>query len=263
MIEIALNAVHKMFGGNKILTGAGFTVGSGERVGLVGKNGAGKTTILKIISGLENCDEGSVALRKGATTGYLDQIPVVAAGSTVADVLYMAFAEQFEIHRQLKKLEQQLATATNAGEIDKLLAKYGVAQDLYLQGGGLAIDENIARVCSGLKISDEFLQREFQTLSGGEKTLAVLGKILLQKPDILLLDEPTNHLDFDSVEWLEEYLARYKGVVLVVSHDRYFLDRVANTIIDVENGVCETYPGNYSQFFTEKARRIAAQCPCR
>ncbi|MFA6075785.1 MAG: ABC-F family ATP-binding cassette domain-containing protein [Negativicutes bacterium] len=259
MIDIAFNAVHKMFGGNKILNGIDFHISSGERVGLVGKNGAGKTTILKIISGTEHCDEGSVMIRKGATIGYLDQIPVVAPDSMVADVLYMAFAEQFEIYEQMKSLESRLAVATDAGEIDRLLVKYGTAQEMYLRSGGLTIDEKVARVCRGLKISDEFLERDFQTLSGGEKTLVVLGKILLQKPDILLLDEPTNHLDFDSVEWLEEYLMRYKGLVLVVSHDRYFLDRVVSTIIDVENGICESYPGNYSEFFAEKTRRIAAQ----
>ena len=256
MIEIMLNEIEKMYGGSKVLMGVVFQITTGERVGLVGRNGAGKTTLLKIIAGIENYDSGNLIIRKGASIGYLDQIPEVPENYKVIDVLHMAFAEQFELYRYMQELEGEMEKLRgDEPEYDSILKKYGNLQQLYEQKEGFSIDEKVGKLCSGLKISDSFLKREFQTLSGGEKTTVILGRILLQNPDILLLDEPTNHLDMESIEWLEEFLARYQGTVVIVSHDRYFLDKVINKTIDVENGKTETYSGNYSDFCQEKERR--------
>ncbi|MGH4123275.1 MAG: ribosomal protection-like ABC-F family protein [Clostridium sp.] len=258
MIELALKEVEKYFGGNRIFENITFEVQNGERVGLIGRNGCGKTTVFKIIAGVESQDKGSISIRKNATVGYLHQIPDYPLQFKVIDVLKIAFQIQYQINRELKILEEQMASLKDS-ELEYALRKYGKQNELYEAKGGYEIEEKMSKVCTGLKFTEEFLSREFISLSGGEKTIVILGKILLENPDILLLDEPSNHLDVTSIEWLETYLKGYKGTVIVISHDRYFLDRVVTKIVEIEDGETSLYNGNYSYYVKEKERRVVEQ----
>ncbi|MCB2361766.1 ribosomal protection-like ABC-F family protein [Clostridium estertheticum] len=255
MIEIELKEVEKYFGGNRILSNISFEVHRNERVGLIGKNGTGKTTIFKIIAGMENKDNGSISIRKNSTIGYLEQIPDYPKHFKVIDVLKTAFRIQYEINKELKIIEVKMGIL-NGNELECVLRKYGELNELYQAKGGYEIEEKMSKVCIGLKFEEETLDREFMTLSGGEKTIVMLGKILLENPEILLLDEPSNHLDVTSIEWLENYLKSYKGTVVIISHDRYFLDRVVTKIVEIEDGETSLYNGNYSYYVIEKQRRI-------
>lgn len=258
MIELALKEIEKYFGGNRIFNNITFEVQSNERVGLIGRNGTGKTTVFKIIAGIEKQDKGSISIRKNSTIGYLHQIPVFPEEFKVIDVLKTAFEAQYEISRELKILEVQMSSL-NGKELEYTLKKYGDLNELYETKGGYEIEEKMSKVCTGLKITEKLLNREFMSLSGGEKTIIMLGKILLENPGILLLDEPSNHLDVTSIEWLEGYLKAYKGSVIVISHDRYFLDRVVAKIVEIEDGETSFYNGNYSYYVNEKQRRVFEQ----
>jgi len=258
MIEIALKDVNKYYGANKVFDNVTFEVHTGERIGLIGRNGTGKTTILKIISGIENYDGGNVSIKKDATIGYLDQIPEYPENYKVIDVLNMAFKQQLEIREKMRELEKEMSSSSPE-DLELVMKRYGELQHLFEHMGGYEIDEKLSKICTGLKISETFKGRFFSTLSGGEKTTIMLGRMLLQNPDILLLDEPSNHLDMDSIEWLEEFLKDYKGSVLIISHDRYFLDRVVNKIVEIEDGETSLYIGNYSYYLKEKDRRILEQ----
>lgn len=258
MIQLALKEIEKYFGGNRIFNNITFEVQDGDRLGLIGRNGTGKTTVLKIIAGVENKDKGSISIRKNSTIGYLQQIPNYPEQFQVLDVLKTAFEIQYEINKELKILEVQMSSL-NEKQLEFALRKYGELNDLYEINGGYEIEEKMSKVCTGLKFNEEFLIREFASLSGGEKTIVILGKILLENPDILLLDEPSNHLDVTSIEWLENYLRAYKGTVIVISHDRYFLDRVVTKIVEIEDGETSLYDGNYSYYVKEKQRRVFEQ----
>ena len=258
MIQLALKEVEKYFGGNRIFNNITFEVQGSERVGLIGKNGTGKTTVFKIIAGIENADKGSISIRKNSTIGYLHQIPDFPVHFKVIDVLKTAFEIQYQINSELKILEGQMASLKEK-ELEYALRKYGELNELYEAKGGYEIEEKMSKVCTGLKFNDEFLNRDFINLSGGEKTIIMLGKILLENPDMLLLDEPSNHLDVTSIEWLEGYLKAYKGTVIVISHDRYFLDRVVTKIVEIEDGETSFYDGNYSYYVKEKQRRVFEQ----
>ena len=258
MIELALKDIEKYFGGNRIFESITFEVQTNERVGLIGKNGCGKTTIFKIIAGMESQDKGSISIRKNAAVGYLHQIPDYPEQFKVIDVLKIAFQIQYKINSELKILEEQMSSLKGV-ELEYALRKYGEHNELYEAKGGYEIEEKMSKVCTGLKFNEEFLNREFISLSGGEKTIVILGKILLENPDILLLDEPSNHLDVVSIEWLEAYLKAYKGTVIVISHDRYFLDRVVTKIVEIEDGETSLYDGNYSYYVKEKQRRVFEQ----
>jgi ATPase subunit of ABC transporter with duplicated ATPase domains len=251
MIEIALNGVEKYYGAIKVLDNITFEIQRGQRVGIIGRNGTGKSTIMKIIAGIEKHDRGMVSIRKGASIGYLDQIPRYPDGFSVLDVLDSAFEKQNEIRRSMESLEAEMQSLEGSS-LDTAVKRYGELLQSYEHSGGYEIQEKIDRICMGLKFHGEFKSRRFSTLSGGEKTTVVLGKILLQSPDILLLDEPSNHLDLESVEWLEEYLSAYKGTVAIVSHDRYFLDRTVTGIIEIEDGRAVCYAGGYSDYALQK-----------
>jgi len=255
MIELELKEIEKYFGGNRIFSNISFEVHNNERVGLIGKNGSGKTTIFKIIAGMENQDKGSISIRKNSTVGYLEQIPDYPKHFKVIDVLKTAFQIQYEINKELKIMEVEMGSL-NGNDLERVLRKYGELNELYQSKGGYDIDEKMSKVCIGLKFEEESLDREFMTLSGGEKTIVMLGKILLENPEILLLDEPSNHLDVVSIEWLENYLKSYKGTVVIISHDRYFLDRVVTKIVEIEEGETSLYNGNYSYYVIEKQKRI-------
>ena len=253
MIDISVSNLVKEFEvGKKILDGLTFQVDAGERVGLLGPNGCGKTTLLRILTGVMDYDEGEVVIAPGKRLGLISQIPVYPAGYTVEDVLDTAFAPLHQMEEEMASLAAKMA----AGESDPaLLARYDKLTAAYQSGGGYETQTNKNKVCNGLSIPQDMRQRPFDQLSGGEKTRVNLGRLILEDTDILLLDEPTNHLDLRATEWLEEYLEKFKGTVLTVSHDRYFLDRVVDRIVEINQGKAEFYPGNYSFYAVEKERR--------
>lgn len=258
MIGLSLNSVVKYFGANLTLKNITFEVQQGERVGLVGRNGCGKSTILKIISGIEKADSGNIAIRRGAVIGYLEQMPKYDEGCTVNEVINLAFSHLENMEQQMLELEKKME-AYEGAELERVLKQYSDIQQKYETAGGYGKQEKFSKVCEGLKFDESFLRKVFSMLSGGEKTTVILGKILLENPDILLLDEPTNHLDMEALEWLEEYLKEYKGTVIIVSHDRYFLDSVVSKIIEVEDLESTTYKGNYSAYVKEKEENMLLQ----
>lgn len=285
MIELSINNLTKFYGANKIFETISFEVKTGERIGLIGKNGCGKTTIMKIIMGkfkesnlnlqgliedteqvkagetlygeeaLEDYQAGEVNLRKGVKVGYLNQIPVYSKDTKAIDVIRMAFQKVFDLKRRLSELEEMLQTFSGE-KLEKALLSYGRLTQEYEIAGGYELETKINKITEGLKINDNLKQLPFHSLSGGEKTRVILAKILLEEPDILLLDEPTNHLDLETTEWLENFLKDYKGSVLIISHDRYFLDHVAMKIVELEFSRTNIYLGNYSYYVLEKERRF-------
>ena len=258
MIEIGLNNIKKNFGLKNILDGVSFEVKTGERVSLIGENGSGKSTILKIINGDEKQDFGQISIRKGASIGFLKQIyDKQQKDEIVESYLKRSFDEFTSIENNLKKLE--LLMADNNKDLDKILVKYGKLQERYTALGGYELEESFKKICSGFNFDRDFLNKEYNSLSGGEKTIVNLAAILLKNPNILLLDEPTNHLDIETLEWLEEFLVSYKGTILLISHDRYFLDKVTTKTILLEKGKEKIYFGNYSYYLKEDERRTLAE----
>lgn len=255
MISFSVNEINKYYGANHILKGLSFEVFEGEKIGLLGKNGAGKSTLFKILAGLESYESGSLSIPSSMKVGVLDQLPVYPEHFTVTDVLETAFDK----HKQLKQEMQELEHVMTVDYDEKVMKKYGELQSRFESMGGYTIESELAKICNGLQIDSEMQQRPFQLLSGGEKTKVNLGRILLHNTNVLLLDEPTNHLDIESVEWIEEFLRQYKGTVIVISHDRYFLDRVVSRIIDIVDGKAELYGGNYSYYLVEKEARYLQQ----
>ena len=253
MIEISVSNLSKEFEvGNKILDGLSFQIDSGERVGLLGHNGAGKTTLFKILTGELDYDEGEIALAPGRRIGLISQIPVYPPEYTVEMVLSTAFERLHAMEEEMGSLTQRMAS----GESDPaLLRRYDVLTAAFEAGGGYDTATALNKVCNGLGISGEMRGQFFDDLSGGERTRVNLARLILEDTDVLLLDEPTNHLDLHATEWLEEYLDKFKGTVLVISHDRWFLDRVVSRIIELQSGKAEFYSGNYSFFVVEKQRR--------
>jgi len=256
MITVSVNHISKMYGGNKIFEDLSFEINEKDRVGLVGRNGSGKTTLLKLIAGMEEPDGGKIHWKKGLRIGYLAQIPVYESKMTVRDVLETAFDELIKVQQDMKKVEEEMAaSAEDSAMLERLLAKYGVLQEKFSLGGGYEMDANIDRIANGLNIAG-LLDSNFNSLSGGEKTKAGLALSLLRNPDLLLLDEPTNHLDIMAAEWLAEFLSSYEGTVVIISHDRYFLDETATKILDMEDGEIELYHANYSGFLKEKEEKL-------
>ncbi len=250
MIDISVSGLVKSFDlEKKILDGLTFQVESGERVGLLGKNGAGKTTLFRILTGEIDYDAGEVVLAPNRRVGLISQIPVYPAGYTVEDVLRSAFARMQRMADEMAQLSEQMS---RGDESEETLRRYGELSAKFEGLGGYDIDTAVNKVANGLSISQDMRTRLFDTLSGGEKTRVNLGRLILEDTDILLLDEPTNHLDLHATEWLEEYLATFKGSVLVISHDRYFLDRTVNRVIEVLDGKAEFYSGKYSFYALEK-----------
>ena len=253
MIDIAVSGLVKEFEvGKKILDGLTFQVDSGERVGLLGPNGCGKTTLLRILTGVVHPDEGEVVIAPNRRLGLISQIPVYPAGYTVEDVLDTAFEPLHRMEEEMTALSQRM----EKGESDPaVLSRYDKLSAAFQTGGGYETDTNKNKVCSGLSIPQDMRERLFDQLSGGEKTRVNLARLILEDTDILLLDEPTNHLDLRATEWLEEYLEKFKGTVLAVSHDRWFLDKVVRRVVEIQAGKAEFYAGNYSFYAVEKERR--------
>ena len=253
MIEIQVKDLVKSFEvGHNVLDGLTFQIDQGERVGLLGKNGAGKTTLFKILTGELDYDEGQVTLAPGRRLGLISQIPVYPPEYTVEDVLRTAFSRQQALAEEMRALEARMA----AGESDSdILRRYDRLSERFMAFGGYDTDVAVNKVANGLSIPDSQRSQLFSSLSGGEKTRVNLGRLILEDTDILLLDEPTNHLDLHATEWLEEYIRTFRGTVVVISHDRYFLDRIVTRVIEVLDGKAEFYSGNYSFYAVEKERR--------
>ncbi len=256
MIDIAVKNLTKFFViGENLLEDLSFEIQEGERVAILGRNGCGKTTLFKILTGQMDYDAGQVYVNPQKRLGLISQIPVFPAGYTVEDVLRSAYRELTSIKARMETLESQMAD----GATDTQLKEYDDLVNRFQSGGGYEMDVELQKVCNGLGISQEQKGQLFDSLSGGEKTRMNLARLLLEKTDILLLDEPTNHLDLKSVEWLESYIQTIKGTVLAISHDRYFLDRVAQRVIEIVDGRCEFYSGNYSFYMDEKQARFDLQ----
>ena len=256
MIDISVNNLVKSFEvGSILLDGLSFDIHEDECVGIMGRNGCGKTTLFRLLTGELTPDEGEIMIAAGKKLGLISQIPKYPAGYTVEDVLRTAFLPLKRLRERMEELEQKLtASAPKA-----LLDEYDRLSNAYHIGGGYEQDTETDKICNGLGIPAAMRSQEFDRLSGGEKTRVNLGRLLLEKTDILLLDEPTNHLDLHSVEWLEDYIKRFKGTVLTISHDRYFLDRVVERIIEISAGKAEFYSGNYTFYLQEKQERFNRQ----
>ena len=256
MVEISVKNLVKSFEvGDTLLDGMTFDIHEGECVGIMGRNGCGKTTLFRLLTGEIFPDEGEIMISSGKRIGLISQIPHYPNGYTVEMVLRTAFAKLESIRKKMQELEQKLtASAPKA-----LLDEYDRLSNAFLTGGGYEQDMQVDKICNGLGIPSRMREQEFDRLSGGEKTRVNLGRLLLEQTDILLLDEPTNHLDLKSVEWLEEYILKFKGTVLTISHDRFFLDRVVDRIIEIQAGKAEFYSGNYTFYLQEKQERFNSQ----
>jgi ATP-binding cassette subfamily F protein 3 len=241
-----------------VLDGVSFTVNAGERVALVGRNGTGKTTVLRLAAGMETPDSGSVRVLPSVRVGYLAQEGRFEPGRTLWEAIHAAFSRLEAMRLGLAELEQRMEAAAD-DEVDALLEEYGRRQHAYEVAGGYDFDTRARTVLFGLGLREEDLARDASLLSGGQQTRAQLAKLLLEEPDLLLLDEPTNHLDLYATEWLEEFLGRWPGAVLLVSHDRFLLDALATKVVELQDGSTTTYPGNYSAFERQKAAALEHQ----
>ncbi|MBQ4600368.1 MAG: ABC-F family ATP-binding cassette domain-containing protein [Oscillospiraceae bacterium] len=256
MIDIQVKDLKKFFViGENLLDGISFEIQEGECVAILGRNGCGKTTLFNILTGQMDYDEGTVTVNPHKRLGLISQIPRFPAGYTVEDVLRSAFAELLAIRKRMEALEQTMS----GGASQEQLREYDTLVNRFQAGGGYDMDVEVDKISNGLGITPAQRGQLFDSLSGGEKTRVNLARLLLEKTDILLLDEPTNHLDLRSVEWLEGYINAFKGTVLTISHDRYFLDRVADRIIEIVEGKAEFYSGNYSFYIDEKQARFDLQ----
>ena len=256
MIDIQVKNLTKFFViGENLLEDLSFEIQAGERVAILGRNGCGKTTLFKILTGEMDYDDGTVYVNPEKKLGLISQIPKFPEGFTVEDVLRSAYGPLLRIREKMEKLTEQMAYDHSAA----LMAEYDALENRFLSGGGYDMEVDLDKVCNGLGITKEQRKQLFASLSGGERTRMNLARLILEKTDILLLDEPTNHLDLRSVEWLESYIKSFKGTVLAISHDRYFLDRVAERVIEIVDGHAEFYSGNYSFYMEEKQNRFNLQ----
>ena len=256
MIELSVQHLQKSFEvGEILLNDLSFEIRTGECVGIMGRNGCGKTTLFRIITGEIPADGGEVVLAPGRRIGLISQIPVYPAGYTVENVLRSAYRELFSMKRKMEALEREMTVHADRA----VLSEYDRLSTAYEVGGGYEMDTNVDKICNGLGIPAAMRDQLFSQLSGGEKTRVNLARLLLEQTDVLLLDEPTNHLDLRSVEWLEAYIKQFKGTTLTISHDRFFLDRVVDRIIEISDGHAEHYNGNYSFYLEEKQARFNLQ----
>ncbi len=256
MVDIQVKNLTKFFViGENLLEDLSFEIQEGECVAILGRNGCGKTTLFNILTGQMDYDEGEVYINPNKKLGLISQIPKFPEGFTVEDVLRSAYAELMRIRQKMELLECEMVNGAN----DDQLREYDALTNRFQSGGGYDMDVEVDKICNGLAITAEQRTQEFASLSGGEKTRVNLARLLLEKTDILLLDEPTNHLDLNSVEWLEGYINAFKGTVLAISHDRYFIDQVADRCIEISEGHAEFYSGNYSFYMDEKQARFDLQ----
>ena len=257
MILNATN-ISKSFGSNEIIKDANFLVNEHEKVAIVGVNGAGKTTLLKILTGEERADSGNVILAKDAKLGYLRQINNVDSTLSIIDELYTVIEHILNMEKRMLEMQEQMQHLSGE-ELEALYSSYTALTHSYELMDGYAAKSKVIGILKGLGFNENDFERKINTLSGGQKTRVFLAKLLLEEPDIILLDEPTNHLDLRSIEWLESYLLNYKGAVIIVSHDRYFLDKIVSKVIDIENAEVQMYSGNYSDFSAKKQMLLDAK----
>ncbi len=250
--------IGKMFAEKTILKGVSFHVEDYDKVAVVGINGAGKTTLLKVIVGELAADEGEAVLSKGKTLGYLAQTGAVDGNHTIYEELLSVKAGLIQLEKQLREAELKMKNAGET-ELDRLLEGYARLTHDYEFAGGYAYRSELVGVLKGLGFAETEFDKVVDKLSGGQKTRVALGKLLLEKPDLVILDEPTNHLDMSSIRWLETYLLNYRGAVIIVSHDRYFLDRIANKVVELDNGRGTVFGGNYSDYAGKKEQLRAAE----
>ncbi|MBQ5712400.1 MAG: ABC-F family ATP-binding cassette domain-containing protein [Oscillospiraceae bacterium] len=256
MVDISVKNLTKFFTiGENLLEGLSFDIQEGECVAILGRNGCGKTTLFKILTGEMDYDDGEVYVDPNKRIGLISQIPRFPEGYTVEDVLRSAYTELVRVRQKMELLEQ----AMHSGATEDQLREYDRLTDRFQSGGGYDMDVEVDKICNGLGITPEQRGQLFDSLSGGEKTRMNLARLLLERTDILLLDEPTNHLDLRSVEWLEKYIRDFKGTVLAISHDRYFIDQIAQRVIEIVDGHAEFYSGNYSFYMDEKQARFDLQ----
>ena len=256
MVDISVKNLTKFFViGENLLEGLSFEIQEGERVAILGRNGCGKTTLFKILTGEMDYDDGEVFVNPNKKIGLISQIPKFPVGYRVEDVLRSAYSQVTAAKRKMEALEKAMAH----GASEEQLREYDNLTNRFQAGGGYEMDVEVDKICNGLGISQDQRVQEFDSLSGGEKTRVNLARLLLEKTDILLLDEPTNHLDLNSVEWLETYIKSFKGTVLAISHDRYFIDQIAQRVIEITEGHAEFYSGNYSFYMDEKQARFDLQ----
>lgn len=260
MIILNVDKVSKSFGYGVLFESISFSLNEGEAISIVGPNGCGKSTLLKMIAGKEKVDSGFINIKKNAKVAYLDQVgSSINDERSVYEFLKDAFADLNDMHKRLKNLENQMNTEIDENEQNKLMIRYCNLIEKFSLNGGYDIDININTVIDGLKIDRSILNKSFNNLSGGEKTLVQLAKALLIKPDLFLLDEPTNHLDIERIEWLEDYIKSFKGAIVIVSHDRYFLDKMSTKILNIDNGKGKIYFANYTKFVEEKQKNFEKQ----
>ena len=260
MIILDVNKLGKNFGYGQLFEDVSFSLNEGESLSIVGPNGCGKSTLLKIIAGLEKADKGTVSIKKNTSIAYLDQTGSSIEDDRLAiDILKDAFVELNEMEKRLNNLQNLMNTTTDANEQNKVMEKYCNLVEQFAMAGGYEIETNIKTIAEGLKISKDILYSSYNDLSGGEKTLIQLAKSLLIKPELFLLDEPTNHLDINRIEWLEKYIKSFKGAVVIVSHDRYFLDKMSNKILSLENGQIKIYNTNYTGYLKEREKDFEKQ----
>ena len=257
MIILDVNKLSINFGYGPLFENLSFSLNEGESVSIVGPNGCGKSSLLKVIAGQYRQDSGLVNIKKGAKIAYLDQTSSDRVDDRIVkDVIKDVFVELNQMAEQLKKFEDIMANPESQDAYDKALNSYCKLVEVFSMKGGYDIDVTIKTVCNGLKISEYMLEQIYTNLSGGEKTLIQLAKALLQKPDLILLDEPTNHLDIERIEWLEEYIKSFKGSSVIVSHDRYFLDKMSNKILDLTDIEPKIYNTNYTGYLKERERDL-------
>ncbi|MGE7272157.1 ribosomal protection-like ABC-F family protein [Brevibacillus panacihumi] len=260
MIIVATKQLQKAYGADPVLQDVTLEIKAGDRVGIVGPNGAGKTTLCKLLAGIESPDSGELYRAKGTVWAYLPQTPQYNPSWSAKDVIAEAFAQIGALQQQMRALEEQMGEAAeSAHDLERLMNRYQKLQEEFEQLDGYQWETRMAQVTEGLGMSEEFLNTPFAQLSGGEKTKTGLARLLCQQSDVLLLDEPTNHLDVESMEWLETFLKSYPGTVLIISHDRYFLDAVVTSIYHVDGGEADYYIGNYSAFVKEREERLLRQ----
>ena len=257
MIVLSAQNVAKSFGINAVLKDVSFTLQQGDRMGLVGVNGSGKSTLMRIIAGLDTPDSGDISMVRGTRVGYLAQQDMVTHGATIWAELEKVYEPVFAMEKRLRALEKEMEQAhTDTALFSRLSSEYDRLLQAFEESDGYAWKSMVTGVLNGLGFKPSQYEQNVDSLSGGEKTRLCLARLLLQKPDLLLLDEPTNHLDMDTLQWLENYLAAYKGSVMVISHDRYFLDHVCNCMVEILMGVSEQYSGNYTRYIEQREERF-------
>ncbi len=261
MSLLIATGLSKAFGALDVFGGIDLRIEAGDRIGMVGPNGTGKTTLLRILAGSETPTAGDVSRKRGLTVGYLPQDPPPAGADTLVGAMLRVFEGLRAQGSALAELEHRLADAAARQDEDypALLEEYGHAQTAFEVAGGYTYETRIRQVLGGLGFNEDEHGKLLAHLSGGERTRALLAQLLLQEPDLLLLDEPTNHLDLEAVEWLEETLLRWRGALVIVAHDRYFLDKVATRVWDLDFGRLEAYRGNYSAYHLQREMRRERQ----